>query len=103
MKIAKLTVYPNPFSDRTTIEIKLPQQIDRSQIRLEIYDLFGKLIKSFDAEQFGEISEIKLEWDATSQNGSRVSKGTYIFVCTTPEGRFSNKVGGNVTDRISLK
>ncbi len=88
----KLTVYPNPLSNRTTIEIKLPQQIDRSQIRLEIYDLFGKLIKSFDANQLGEISEIKLEWDATSQNGSRVSKGTYIFVCTTPEGRFSNKL-----------
>ncbi len=88
----KLTVYPNPFSNRTTIEVKLQQQINRGKIRLEIYDLFGQLIKTFDATQFDEISELKLEWDATNQNGIRVSEGTYLFVCTTPEGRISKKL-----------
>ena len=35
-----LTVYPNPFKDKTSISINLPK---KSEIKLELYDLFGKI------------------------------------------------------------
>ena len=89
---AGIKVYPNPFSEQVNIEIELSENINSSQLKLEIYDLFGKLIKTFDAEQLDALSKIKIEWDATNENGNRVPNGTYLFVCTTPEGRISKKL-----------
>jgi len=88
----EINVYPNPFTDRVNIEIQLSANITSSQIKFEIYDLFGKLIKTFNAEQFEALSEAKIEWDATNQTGNRVPEGTYLFVYTTPEGRISKKL-----------
>ena len=90
---AEIKVYPNPFTDRVNIEVSLSEDLNRDEIKLEIYDMFGKLIKTFDAEQFEMLSEINIEWDATNENGIRVPNGFYLFVCTTPEGRITKKLG----------
>ncbi|MFW5831204.1 MAG: VIT domain-containing protein [Prolixibacteraceae bacterium] len=87
-----IKIYPNPFTDKVNIEVQLPENMNRNHVKLEIYDLFGKLIKTFDARQFETLSEIKIEWNATSENGNRVPDGTYLFVCTTPEGKISKKL-----------
>lgn len=89
---SEINIYPNPFRDRVNIEITFSEETDRSQIKLEIYDLFGKLIKTFDADQYDNLSEIKIQWDATNQNGIRLPEGTYLFVCTTPNGRISKRL-----------
>lgn len=90
---ADIKIYPNPFTDQVNIEVALSEELNRDEIKLEIYDMFGKLIKTFDAGQFEMLSEINIEWDATNENGIRVPNGFYLFVCTTPDGRITKKLG----------
>lgn len=87
-----VSVYPNPFTDKINIEVSVPENVSIENCQMEIYDLFGKRIKVFNPEQFNGNSEIKVVWDATDIAGSNVPKGTYIFICTTPEGKISKKL-----------
>lgn len=89
---AKIKAYPNPFSDFINIEVQFPGNYSNEKLQLEIYDLFGKRLKVFDSEDFNGKSEIKITWDATDKSGNRLSKGTYLFICTTSEGRISKKL-----------
>ncbi|MBN2542798.1 T9SS type A sorting domain-containing protein [bacterium] len=40
--------YPNPFNSTVSIEIALTADVQANQVQLEIYDLNGKLVHSFD-------------------------------------------------------
>lgn len=88
----ELKVYPNPFSDKVTIEISLSEKPDIKNTRLEIYDLFGKRIQVFNADEFNGETEIKIIWSGTDSSGNKVPKGTYLFICTTPQNRISKKL-----------
>lgn len=88
----EIKVYPNPFSDKVNIEIHIPENIRSNQIKLEVYDLFGKLVKTFDPGKFHVSTGIKIKWNATNQNGNRVPSGTYLLVCTTSNGRLTKKL-----------
>lgn len=89
---AEVKIYPNPFSERVSIELKFQQEIDHENTKLEIYDLFGKQIQIFNVAEFNGKTEIRIDWDATDLSGQKVAKGTYIFICTSPEGRISKKL-----------
>lgn len=69
-------LYPNPFTESIYLEIK--------QLRayLNIYNLNGQ--KIYQAELRNSF-----KWDGKTQNGSRISPGTYIFIATDMK---SNKV-----------
>lgn len=87
-----VNAYPNPFTDRVKIDVQLPEGVSVNDAQLEIYDLFGKRIKIFNVDEFNGSSEFTLSWDATDNNGNKAPKGTYIFICSTPEGRISKKL-----------
>lgn len=89
---AVVKVYPNPFTDVVNIEVSLPDDANADNTQLEIYDLFGKRIKVFNVEEFNGETEIRIEWDATDFSGNTIPKGTYLFVCTTPQKRISKKL-----------
>lgn len=89
---AEVKIYPNPFTDRVNIEIALPKGSSSENTQMEIYDLFGKRIKEFNVDDYIGNTELRIEWDATDNSGNQVTKGTYIFICTTPEGRISKKL-----------
>ena len=91
-KETEIDAYPNPFSDRVNIEIQLSENVDCENVQLEIYDLFGKRIKVFNIEDSNGDFEFKISWDATDDSGILVSKGTYLFVCSTSEGRITKKL-----------
>jgi hypothetical protein len=67
--------YPNPFNPSTTITYALPYQ---SSLYLTIYDITGRLIKSFSipSQSSGYQSII---WDGTNENGNAVSSGVYLY------------------------
>jgi len=73
--IEKVSVYPNPFSAITNIEI----QTKASQsVRLDIYNLKGQLVKSLDglADQYGKTL---INWNGTDNDGSQVQNGIYFY------------------------
>jgi hypothetical protein len=67
--------YPNPFNPSTTIAYALPYL---SSVYLTIYDITGRLIKSFSipSQSSGYQSII---WDGTNENGNAVSSGVYLY------------------------
>ncbi len=66
--------YPNPFSFQTNIIIKLNQT---ENIKLEIYDIQGKLVKTF-INQTLQKGEYKFIWKAKDNHKKEVSKGLYF-------------------------
>lgn len=67
--------YPNPFNPTTNISYALPYQ---SSIDLVIYDIMGRVIKSFNIS-YQSSGYHTLVWDGTNENGTSVSSGVYIY------------------------
>jgi len=74
----KLNVYPNPSAGYVNISYHLPL---KSNISLRIYDLFGRLVKTFNKEDNAGIHTII--WDGKDNNGKKVEKGIYFFYFIT--------------------
>ncbi len=77
--------YPNPFVANATIgaEIKSGEQA-----RLEIYNVAGQLIKSYELNQgFHELT-----WDGKDADGRQCSSGVYLYKLTSPTTNESRKM-----------
>ncbi len=67
--------YPNPFNSSTTIEYYLPA---REHVRLNIYDIRGKTVKTLVDEVQGP-GEYRTGWDGRSKEGNNVPSGVYLY------------------------
>jgi hypothetical protein len=68
--------YPNPFNPETTIKYQLP---DAGQVRLEVYNMLGQVVKTLVDNQFQNAGRYTLQWDATNNNGQPLSSGVYFY------------------------
>ena len=75
-KVYKLSQnYPNPFVKQTTISYQLPV---KSKVSLKIYDLSGRLVKTFvDKEQKSGYYKVKL--DTKDNSGKKLPMGIYFY------------------------
>ncbi len=71
--------YPNPFNPITNIKFDLPRS---SHVKLAIYDVAGRLVKTLVDEVKPAASHSEL-WDGTDRTGRRVASGTYYYVLQT--------------------
>jgi hypothetical protein len=83
-RVAEVRWSYNPFSpngdgiaDKTTISINLNGEIE-GQVRVEIFDLNGKLIRTLVHEE-AQSGHISIVWDGNDENGEQVSIGAYIY------------------------
>jgi hypothetical protein len=67
--------YPNPFNSTTLISYYLERT---APIELSIYTINGQLIKTITHEQQKGGSH-SVRWDATNNNGKKVSSGVYLY------------------------
>ena len=69
-----LHIYPNPFNHSSQITFNL---IEQSEVELSIYNIQGRLIRTFINEMLpaGSYSE---NWNGTNLNGKEVSAGVYF-------------------------
>lgn len=74
--------YPNPFNANTVIKYALPNP---GQVRLVIYDLLGRQIKTLvnAQQQAGQFQSI---WDSTDEENRLVAAGVYF--CRIEAGEF---------------
>jgi hypothetical protein len=80
--------YPNPFNPMTEISFSLPQAMHAT---LDIYNVLGqRVIVLYDGAL--EAGEYLIQWNATDQNGARVSSGIYFYRLTTEQGVISKKM-----------
>ena len=73
--------YPNPFNPSTQIRYALPEQ---SQVVLTVYDMLGRKVRTLvnDVQDAGYRTVM---WNATSDMGTPVSAGMYIYTIRANE------------------
>jgi hypothetical protein len=80
--------YPNPFNPNTQIQYALPTDANVSVV---IYDLMGRQIRTLVNQQVSA-GYHSVMWNATSDMGSPVSAGVYIYTITANDFRDVKKM-----------
>jgi hypothetical protein len=68
--------YPNPFNPTTTIRFSIEQP---DEIRLEIYDLAGRLVRTLIDNENKVAGEHLVLWDGRDDRGKPVGSGVYFY------------------------
>ena len=77
--LENLMNYPNPFSDFTRIHFEHNRPEDQLDVRLDIYDMNGKLIKSESRYiSSGSYANSDFTWNGKSDHGAVLNSGIYI-------------------------
>ncbi|MEE9430077.1 MAG: T9SS type A sorting domain-containing protein, partial [Melioribacteraceae bacterium] len=72
--------YPNPFNNQTTIQIRMSKEIDLETSSFKIYNVLGKVVKTFEPSINVNTKGLKFIWNGKNDNNSNVSSGHYFFV-----------------------
>jgi len=67
--------YPNPFNPKTAFVVNLT---NKSSIRLDIYNILGKKVKSINKNVFPQ-GKHTITWNATNAIGGQVESGVYLY------------------------
>ena len=70
-----LAIYPNPFNPVTTMSYDLPRS---SSVRLEIFDVFGHMVRTLVADQYHAAGRFEVSWHGHDDGGQMVASGTYF-------------------------
>ena len=73
--------YPNPFNPSTQIRYALPEQ---SQVVLTVYDMLGRKVRTL-VNGVQDAGYRTVMWNATSDMGTPVSAGMYIYTIRANE------------------
>ena len=82
-----LEAYPNPFSKQTAIRFTP----DPSGNKLKIFDISGKLVKSFAPDHQQLRTNNYLVWDGKDDTGQELPAGVYMLHLKTTEGTYETK------------
>jgi len=81
--------YPNPFNPKTTVVFDVAA---RSAVRLRIFDVNGRLIRTLVDGTVYENGRWVKEWDGTADAGVSVESGVYLCVFEAGGERMSTKL-----------
>lgn len=84
-------IMPNPFNPRTEIAISLSNSAASGPIRLEVFDLEGRLVRTIVDGTLTAGSHVQT-WDGLADTGAPVQSGIYFAKLTTIEGISSDKL-----------
>ncbi len=86
-----INLYPNPFTDRITIEIDLAGLTGVEYVTVSIFNQAGQLL--FEKEESGVTGRrVKLEWNGTGSRGERVPAGNYIVLIQAGPATWSKQI-----------
>jgi TolB-like protein len=73
----RLFCFPNPFAK--SVSIRCSGMIDREKFGLAIYDLSGRLVKSFSLTTDHSGLSTAVSWDGNDNFGTKVKQGVYFL------------------------
>jgi hypothetical protein len=71
----KISLFPNPFSDYSTIQFEIKKSGD---ISINVYELNGKLINTL-INKYMVAGKHNINWDGSNENGTKVKPGLYFI------------------------
>ncbi len=71
--------FPNPFNSAVTIGFDIP---DNAPVDIDIFDLSGRLVRHMGIPS-AQAGPNLVRWNATTENGDRLSTGTYFYKVTS--------------------
>ena len=78
--INNLLNFPNPFSEFTEISFDHNRSNTDLEIRLDIYDMKGKLLKTIERKEYNSgFRSDPITWDGRSENGNPIGQGIYLY------------------------
>lgn len=83
-----LAAVPNPFNPSTLISFELSAA---GQVRLDIYDVMGRKVKSLIDEALGSGNH-QVRWDGLDDSGRAVSAGVYLYHFEMGDQRATRRV-----------
>lgn len=80
MALEQLFNYPNPVLDYTTFSFEHNQSGKNLEAIIDVYGIDGKLVTRIQEDFYADgYRNNEIVWDVTDQNGSKLSKGVYIY------------------------
>jgi len=77
--------YPNPFNPSTIISYQLATA---EQVKLIVYDMLGRVVRTLIAGEFKSGGEYAVRWDGRDDYGKQVAAGVYL--CKIQAGDFTD-------------
>jgi flagellar hook assembly protein FlgD len=90
--ISGIANYPNPATTETEFSYYLSEQV--SDVRIEVYSLAGRLIKTMRNESTHEGYNVSKRWNMTDSRGDRIANGVYIYKVSA-SGRLVSAIEGD--------
>lgn len=79
--------YPNPFTTHTDFYFEHNRPGETFNIRIQIYTLSGKLIRTLNTVQYMEGNRCKgIPWDGRDDYGDKIGKGVYLYRLSVQNG-----------------
>ena len=83
INIENVANYPNPMEDNTNFTFEHNQKDNEIDVEIRIYDVMGQLVKTISEHRYGTTARIEpIKWDGTSDGGSSLPSGVYIYYIT---------------------
>ncbi len=77
--LAHVLNYPNPFTDNTSFQFE-HNFSGAAKVRIDIYSVDGKIIKTIDKEINAEGFRVDdITWDGKDEYGDQLAKGVYLY------------------------
>jgi hypothetical protein len=80
--------YPNPFTTKTSFSFEHNRPGDHLDVRIEIYTVSGKLVKTIQEYISSNARRISdLNWDGLDEFGDRLGRGVYVYRVTVRDSK----------------
>jgi hypothetical protein len=87
-----LDAFPNPFSNRLTIEYGIAASDGARSADLTIFDVTGQLIKQFSLPRVQQQGSVRISWDGTDNIGRNVPSGVYFVRFKTRDSKITKQM-----------
>ncbi|RDC64673.1 type IX secretion system sortase PorU [Adhaeribacter pallidiroseus] len=84
----QVLTYPNPMQDHTTFQFSHNRQGEDINIKINIYNITGSLVKTLTGTSFASKPRLNaISWNGQNENNQPLTPGLYLYVLTVRSKR----------------